>query len=83
MEENFEESHGIILITLILELFVKIHFNDNMISVLLAGLAVLLVLPPAKFNFDILVLLERHILHSIAFSDASRCDAKKKMMKFG
>ncbi len=56
--------------------------NDNLISVLLEGPAVLPVLPLAKFNFDISVPLEEPVLHSIAFSDASRCGAKK-MMKFG
>ncbi len=34
----------------------KFFFNDNLTSVLLAGPAVLPVLPLAKFNFDILVL---------------------------
>ncbi len=51
--------------------------NDNLTSVLLAGPAVVPVLPLAKFNFDILVLSEGATLHSIAFSDASRYDAKK------
>ncbi len=45
---------------------------------LLAGPTVLPVLPLAKFNFDILVLPEGPVLRSVAFSDASRCDAKKK-----
>ncbi len=51
------------------------HVNDNLTSVLLAGPAVL---PLAKSNFDILVLPDGPILRSIAFSDASRCSAKKK-----
>ncbi len=54
-----------------------------MTSVLLAGPTVLPVLPLAKLNVDISVLPKGPVLHSIAFSDASRCGAKKKMMKFG
>ncbi len=53
------------------------QINDNLTSVLQARPAVLPVLPLAKFNFDILVLLEGPELHSIAYSDASRCGAKK------
>ncbi len=52
--------------------------NDNLTSILLVGPAVLPVLPLAKFNFDILVLWkDLPVLHSIAFSDASRCGIKK------
>ncbi len=40
--------------------------------------AVLPVLLLAKFNFDVLVPPEGPVLFSIAFSDASRCGAKKK-----
>ncbi len=58
-------------------------FNDNLTSVPLAGPVVLPFLPLAKFNFDILILLEGLVLHSIAFNDASRCGVKKKMKKFG
>ncbi len=57
--------------------------NDNLTSVLLAGPAILPALPLAKFNFDKLVLPEGPVLHSVAFSDTSRCGAKKKIMKFG
>ncbi len=51
--------------------------NDNLASVLLAEPAFLPALPLAKFNFDVLILLEGPELHSIAFSDDSRCDIKK------
>ncbi len=51
--------------------------NDNLTSVLLAGPAIQPVLPLAKFNFDILVLPEEPVLHSIAGSDTSICGAKK------
>ncbi len=53
-------------------------FND-VTSVLLAGPAGLPILPLAKFNFDILVLQEGPVLHSVAFSDASRCGPKKNV----
>ncbi len=59
-------------------LFFPPYFSDNQTSVLLAGPAILPFLPLAKFNFDILVLPEGTVLHSIAFSDASRCGAKKR-----
>ncbi len=52
--------------------------SDNLAGVLLAGPAILLVLPLAKFNFDILVLLEGPVLYSVAFSEASKCGAKKR-----
>ncbi len=56
--------------------------NDNLTSVLLARPAVLLVLPLAKFNFDILVL--RKDLYCILLLSVMPADAvQKNMMKFG
>ncbi len=52
------------------------RLNDNLTCVLLAGPAVLPVLPLEKFNFDILILLEGPVLHSIAFSDAHAAQKK-------
>ncbi len=53
----------------------KQTFNDNLMGVLLAGPAVLPVLPLAKFNFDILVLRKEPyciLLHSVMPVDAAQ-----------
>ncbi len=60
----------------------NLRVNDNLTSILLAGPAVLSVLPLANFNFDILVLLKDPyciLLLSVMPVDA----AQKNMMKFG
>ncbi len=57
--------------------FLNFPNNDNLTSVLLAGPAVLPVIPLAKFNFYILVLGK--LLLSVMPVDA----VQKKMMKFG
>ncbi len=62
--------------------FLRGLLNDNLTSVLLAGPAVLPVLPLAKFNFDILVLPKDP--YCILLLSVMPVDAElKKMMKFG
>ncbi len=48
------------------------NINDNLTSVLLTGPAF------CKIQFWYIVPMEGPVLHSIAFIDASRCDAKKR-----
>ncbi len=60
----------------------SMHLNDNLTSALLAGPAVLLVLPLVKFNFDILV-LQKDPYCILLFSVIPANAAQKKTMKFG